>query len=468
MADETPHVSSASSTRRSLAAEWSGRADDWAGRTLFPGLLSDPELSRRARLITRFGFLGFIFGTTYAAFYLAIGHHWGAGIIVICSLLYGLAPFLIRWTQSLALPGHLLSGIMAAGFTALCTVEGGMHGHAIAWLASVPLCALLLVDWNGARLWAGMSILCGTFVVAADFLGIKFPNTFDPSWLPVVTAAGYLGLIAFMFLLGVIFETSRERAFTRLRNTLNELENSNSQLVHLNNEKNEFLGIAAHDLKNPLTAIIGSAELITLAPNSSKVGKLATNISSAGKRMRDLITNLLDANAIEQGKFTSNLERCDLSVLVAQSVEQNLPNATRKEISIQAFTPSGMWVMADKNATMQILDNLISNAVKYSPPKSTVLIATVESEGRISAEVKDHGPGLSEDDQKKLFRKFTRLSSKPTAGESSTGLGLSIVKRLAESMSGTVDCQSKLGEGSTFAVRLPAATEPTSALEKAA
>lgn len=468
MSDAPAHGPDEPRPKGNVIAQWSKSIDDWSGRVLFPQFRDDPELARRARLITRFGFLGFIFGMAYAAFYLAIGHYWGAWIIVACSLVYGIAPYLIRRCHSVAVPGHLLAGVMATGFTALCAVEGGMHGHAIAWLASVPLCALLLVDWNGARIWAGASMLCGSLIVAADFLGFKLPNTFDPTWLPLVSASGYLGLIAFMFLLGVTFETSRERAFTRLRNTLKELEVSNDQLIHLNNEKNEFLGIAAHDLKNPLTAIIGSAELISMAPNSPKVGKLASNISSAGTRMRDLIMTLLDANAIEQGQFSSNIERCDLSVLVAQSVEQNLQNATRKGIAINTYAPPGMWAMADKNATIQILDNLISNAVKYSPQNSTILIGIVLGDGEVRVEVKDQGPGLSDEDQKKLFRKFTRLSSKPTAGESSTGLGLAIVKRLAESMHGSVHCVSQLGQGSTFSVSLPAAPAEESDLAEAA
>lgn len=213
--------------------------------------------------------------------------------------------------------------------------------------------------------------------------------------------------------------------------------------------------------------MIGSAELISMIQDPAKIARLAANISSAGSRMRDLIDNLLDANAIEQGKFTSNMERCDLSSLVAQSVEQNLPNATRKETVINITATGEMWAMADKSATIQILDNLISNAVKYSPPKSTVLITTVASPRGMSVEVQDQGPGLSEDDQKKLFRKFTRLSARPTAGESSTGLGLSIVKRLAEAMSGTVECRSQFGSGSIFSVHLPAAA-PAEELQKAA
>jgi signal transduction histidine kinase len=112
---------------------------------------------------------------------------------------------------------------------------------------------------------------------------------------------------------------------------------------------------------------------------------------------------------------------------------------------------------------MQVLDNLISNAVKFSPPKTTVQVRTLTENGCVFVAIKDHGPGISPDDQKKLFGKFVRLSAQPTGGESSTGLGLSIVKKLAEAMAGTVFCQSVLGEGATFILRLPAWDDQASA-----
>jgi signal transduction histidine kinase len=178
-------------------------------------------------------------------------------------------------------------------------------------------------------------------------------------------------------------------------------------------------------------------------------------IASAALRMRDLVTNLLDANAIEQGKFTSNVERCNLRALVEQSVDHNQPSATRKNIAIRVGTSDGLWAKADRAATLQILDNLISNAVKYSPPNTTVHVHTLPETDSILVSVRDEGPGISESDQKKMFQKFTRLTARPTGGESSTGLGLSIVKRLAEAMSGSIQCQSVIGFGSTFLLRLP-------------
>ncbi|MGC3961114.1 MAG: HAMP domain-containing sensor histidine kinase [Verrucomicrobiota bacterium] len=416
----------------------------------------DPEAARRARLTARFGILGTIFGSVFAIFYAVVSHFWGAGIVLVCSAGFAGIPWLMRRTQSVPLAGHSLCAILIIGFAALCGCEGGSEGHAIAWLVSVPLCALLLVGRKAAGTWAILSFAAGAGVVAANMLGWKMHPTYPESWHPVINAAGYLALIMFMFLLGVIFESGRERAFTKMSEANAKLATSNEQLARLNQEKNEFLGIAAHDLKNPLTVIIGTAELLkmnSLPP--AQATKFAGNIVGAGQRMFQLIKDLLDANAIEQGKFTSNIERCDLRALAAECVANNQPHATRKEIVICTEEGGPVWGRADRNATMQILDNLISNAVKFSPQKSTVQVIASLENGHISISVKDHGPGLSDDDQKKLFGKFARLSAQPTGGESSTGLGLSIVKKLAEAMSGTVFCRSKLGEGATFVLRLP-------------
>jgi signal transduction histidine kinase len=418
-------------------------------------LINEAEPSRRARLISRFGFLGALFGLVYATFYFLIGHLLGAAIIVACSAAFALIPRLMQQTGSLSLAGNLLSLILTLGFTALCCIEGGVEGHAIAWLASVPLCALLLLGRKSAGWWVVVCFGIGTGIAMAQLLGLEMAPTYDHSWHRLVSAAGYLGLVLFLFLLGAIFEAGRERAFGKMREALDKLEVSNNQLTRLNQEKNEFLGIAAHDLKNPLTVVIGTAELLRLA-KSDQHERLTGNIIGAGQRMLHLIKNLLDANAIEEGRFTSNLECCDLRALVRESLDNNVPAATRKEIVLRLESEDAFWAQADRNATMQILDNLISNAVKYSPRNTTVRVRLGGPEnGKVFVAIKDEGPGLSAEDQQKLFRKFTRLTARPTGGESSTGLGLSIVKRLAEAMSGSVDCESTLGQGATFTLRLP-------------
>jgi signal transduction histidine kinase len=144
-------------------------------------------------------------------------------------------------------------------------------------------------------------------------------------------------------------------------------------------------------------------------------------------------------------------------------VENNQPAANRKSINLRIGTSPELWARADRAATLQILDNLISNALKYSPPNTTVHIHTLPEQNYVLVKIRDEGPGISEADQRKLFQKFSRLSARPTGGESSTGLGLSIVKRLAEAMGGTIQCHSALGAGATFILRLPTWTrEPAS------
>ncbi len=427
-----------------------------AERFVPPQCLSDFELTRRARLVARFGFLGAVFGSLFALFYFLIGHSWGGGIVILCSAAFTAIPWLLLRTGSLALAGNALCLILILGFTALCCVEGGSEGHALAWLVSVPLCALLLVGVRSATWWVATSFLAGSGVVAANLAGFNMQPGYDAAWHPYVNAAGYLSLIVFMFLLGVTFESGRERAFARMSQALSKLEVSNNELAHLNQEKNDFLGIAAHDLKNPLTVIIGSAELVKLNLPPDQTAKLSANIVGAGQRMSQLITALLDANAIEQGRFTSNLERCDLRTLAVECVANNQPHATRKQIVITTEEGEPAWARADRAATMQVLDNLISNALKFSPPKTTVTVRTHSENDCVFVAVKDHGPGISEADHTRLFGKYVRLTARPTGGETSTGLGLSIVKKLAEAMHGTVYCQSVLGEGARFILRLPA------------
>jgi signal transduction histidine kinase len=240
-----------------------------------------------------------------------------------------------------------------------------------------------------------------------------------------------------------------------MQEAMAELAASNERLVNLNNEKNEFMGIAAHDLKNPLTVILGNAELVALIQDPEQVQKLSHTIVSAATRMRNLIADLLDFNAIEQGKYTSVVERCDIRALVGQCVENNQPIAARKQIALRVGISENLWAQADRAATLQILDNLVSNALKFSPPNSTVHVHALPEKDFILVNVRDEGPGISAADQKKLFQKFTRLSARPTGGESSTGLGLAIVKKLAEAMSGSIQCHSTLGSGATFALRLP-------------
>ncbi len=238
-----------------------------------------------------------------------------------------------------------------------------------------------------------------------------------------------------------------------------ELKHARERLREMNEEKNEFMGIAAHDLRNPLSAIQGYAEMIIEDAQSLAHRDLEGNgqrIREAAKRMTEMVQNFLDANRIERGELKLNMAISDLSPLLQSVLETQSPHATAKGQIIQIeLPPTPTLALADVSITLQVFENLVSNAVKYSPPGKKIFVRLKAEAGVVRFEVEDQGPGLSKKDQKKLFGKFARLSAKPTGGEHSTGLGLSIVKRLVEAMNGKVWCESELGMGAKFIVTIP-------------
>lgn len=421
-------------------------------------LKQDEEMVRRCRLHIRFGWQGAAFGTLYALFYLGIGHWQGAAVILWCSLLWTLGPWVVKQRADLRYTGHLYTGILAVGFTALCLVEGGMEGHAIAWLAAVPLCALLLLDLRRALAWSGVCLLLALGFGIAQVLGYQPPRSYPPQWHDVISLMGYAGLVCFMTLLGVIFELTRAHAFRQMELAMARLELANQRLSRLNEEKDEFMKIAAHDLNNPLCGVLGYSEVIMMFPGQdrAKIVEQAQSIRQLSQRMLDIIRNLLEVKRIEEGSLHFKQERCPAESLLQGILKDHGRAAERKRIRLELEpAPQPLSAVADQGAMQQILDNLVSNAVKYSPPGTTVRCRCHEEDGMIHLDVKDEGPGLSAADQAKLFQKFARLTPRPTAGENSNGLGLWIVQRMAQAMGGAMRCFSIQGQGCTFTLSLP-------------
>ncbi len=427
-----------------------------------PKIRDVPDELRRAHLIIGFGVLGALFGMLYATFYLAVEHYVGHLIIMVCTLCFALVPILLRQTGSTVAAGNFHCLILIAGFFSLCWVEGGMHGHALAWLVVVPLCALLLVPQRAACVWAAISFLTAIFTAGVEFFGITPPSLYPPLWQHLITTAGYGGLIAFMFLLGLLFENGRRAAHDKMEQTLKKLAEANTQLTRLNEDKSELLAIAAHDLKNPLTVVMGYSDRLAMGNmESANIIRIAKTISRESSRMRDLITTVLDLNAIEDGSKKIETNSVNLAQIIDLAIDHFRSVAEQKGIAL-SFEPSdpGTEAFCDRQAVLQVLDNLISNGLKFSQSGTQVSILCGTHEGRAFLKVADQGPGISEEDQKQLFRKFTRLSAQPTGGESSSGLGLSIVKRLLQSMSGEIKCESQVGRGTTFTVYLPVPAVP--------
>ncbi|MCS6808416.1 MAG: ATP-binding protein [Bacteroidota bacterium] len=241
-----------------------------------------------------------------------------------------------------------------------------------------------------------------------------------------------------------------------------QLAQQNEQLQALNAEKNDLLGIVSHDLRNPLSAIHGLAELIaTELTENPQVRQVAQQIVKSSERMLELVTNLLDVSRLEQGGMQFLITSIDVAPIVQGIVWQYESLAAEKHIRLVYSVDAAehtTQALVDEQAVMQVVENLVSNAVKYSPQGKRIEVRVrAGSAGYVRIEVQDEGPGLTEEDKKRLFGKFARLSARPTGGEHSTGLGLSIVKRMVEAMGGRVWCESEYSHGATFVVELPSA-----------
>jgi signal transduction histidine kinase len=223
--------------------------------------------------------------------------------------------------------------------------------------------------------------------------------------------------------------------------------------------KNKFLSMAVHDLKNPLSIIQTSSEMITNHfDDSDKKQLLEYNnyIFSSTQNMFELITNLLEINQIESGKLKVRPKLLDIQVILNDLIKDYKLLAKAKGINLYLKIDHKSYkAMLDEKMINSVLDNLISNAIKYSPYDKSVYIRLLSTETHIRCEIQDEGPGLNEEDQKKLFTEFGTLSTQPTADESATGLGLFIVKQLVETMRGKVWCDTEENKGATFIVEFP-------------
>jgi len=246
---------------------------------------------------------------------------------------------------------------------------------------------------------------------------------------------------------------ARSRAHITIRFQQKKLEKQNKELLKLNQEKNDFMEMLSHDLKNPLNNILGIADLLK-SSIQDKESEWLRLIETNSKRMLELITERLDINRIEAGQRNLSFEKIELTALLFESVYCHRMSAEKKQIQLHfEQTEKKCYFYADKTAITQIFDNLISNAVKYSPFDKHVNIRLFQSEKVVRCEIQDEGQGLTKQDQQKIFGKFARLSAKPTGGENSTGLGLSIVKKLVEAMAGHVWAESEgKNKGSIFIV----------------
>jgi signal transduction histidine kinase len=235
------------------------------------------------------------------------------------------------------------------------------------------------------------------------------------------------------------------------------------QLIELNELKNRFLGMAAHDLRNPLSTIKGYIELFltdVLGELSSDQREVLNDMNQASDTMLGLINDLLDVTAIETGNLQLNRQPVKIDELF-QNVQSSLRIlANAKSIEVKLNLPISIPIIyIDQSRMKQVLTNLITNAIKYSFSHTVILLSVRVFDKEIWISVKDQGQGIPVNEMNRLFKDFSRTSVKPTAGEKSIGLGLAITRRIIEAHGGIIWVDSEIGKGSTFTFSIPISIE---------
>jgi signal transduction histidine kinase len=252
-------------------------------------------------------------------------------------------------------------------------------------------------------------------------------------------------------------EAMLEEQAAEIERTNRELTRQNGLLEQLNSEKNDLMGIVSHDLRNPIGGIRMLAESIAEEGRSvAYMQRKAVMVYETADELLVLVKNLLDINRLESGRMQLDSEPVPVAPILARVVVDHVRWAEKKDITVDVDRSVEVSALGDDSAIKQILDNLVSNAIKYSPSGSAVQLSLGREGETVTMSVRDHGPGFTEEDRAMLYQKFAKLSARPTGGEYSNGLGLSIVKKLVDTMHGSIRCDSVPGEGTTFIVSLPA------------
>ncbi len=361
--------------------------------------------------------------------------------------------------------------VLGVGVTAAIWSFGLLRWQGAAYLEQQAIATMVLLDVVVCLLITVLTLplpfssMVAVAIISIGGIAVFFGSTV---WQEVPRMQGQflgsaLGLVSFAILL----QWFRERWERRLFAHREHAERLNQKLSRLNREKNEFMTIVAHDLRSPLTIVKYHGEILqTKRMTTLKKQRAYAQIREQAQRMLNLVNNYLGTHALETGTVRIDQKHLNLAD-VARRLHQSLaPQARAKRQSITLSLFSRMvWVMSDAAVLHQIGENYLNNALKFSPPGANIQLQVESINGgdRTRLSVANEGPSIPLAEHNRLFQKFGRTSAKPTGGETSHGLGLAVVKGLAERLQVEVGFESSVERGTTFWVELPVVEPPVKA-----
>lgn len=431
---------------------------------IHPSRFEDAKSLRQARLLVRGSLLTSLFSSNYL--FLSIYFEYEKGFFLMLTNVLGFffLPFLLRTKLYTVLVGNLYVLLGGYAVITLAYFSGGIESALYPWIISIPILALLIVNRTSAYVWGAISFITMVWMGVAAINGFEFPVEYNSAlraeWLTTILP----GLLLIILFIAMVFEYTQTKTLAQLEaqnSTLYEQKEiiaaQKEELSSLIEDKDYIIRILAHDLRSPLNNIKGLVKLMDLEKEEKGKAECKALILQTTINAENLVNRVLEMDKSEQEDSEVHIKRLNVLELILQLNHKMQDLANKKSIRVETINNANEhFVKADKTYLVLIFENLLSNAIKFSEINKVVKTILSNQDGKLIIEVVDEGPGISPEEEDKLFKKFSKLSARPTAGESSTGLGLSLVKRYVELVEGNVWYKrGATTKGANFVVELP-------------
>ncbi|ADR20360.1 hypothetical protein MATR_20210 [Marivirga tractuosa] len=419
---------------------------------------------RKTRLLIRASLLTSLFSGTYFTLSLIFDFEIGVKLMAFNVIGFLLLPFLLKTKLSINWIGNLYVFVGGIAVMILAYASGGIFSAIYPWIISIPILALLVVNRKSAIVWGAVSFLVMVVMGIAAISGYDFPNQLkiadDALWITFVQP----GLLLIIFLVAYIFQSTQTAALGKLANQnsllieqKNIIASQKEELATLIDDKNYVIRILAHDVRSPLKNIQGLVKLLEQETKEERRSELRELLLQTSTNAENLVNRVLELDRSEHENSKSNSSKIDVKELLLELVRNMQELASSKQISITFTNETSRYhIEADPTYIHLIFENLLSNAIKFSQEGKNIEVNISNWENQLLVAVIDEGPGIDPSEEGQLFKKFSKLSPRPTAGESSTGLGLSLVKRYTELSNGKVWHEiNPERQGAIFKVEFP-------------
>ena len=430
---------------------------------IHPSRFEDGKQLRQARLFVKACILTSLFSNTYIWLSVVFDFEKGIYLMTFNVLGFLLLAFLTKTRAPLLLLGNFYVFIGALAVIVLAYFSGGLWSAIYPWIISIPVLAILVVDRWSEIFWGVVAFLAMIWMGFLAVQGIELPVEYNSELRTVWYLTILPGLLLIILFISFVFEANQRKARTGLERQNAVLQgqketiaNQSIDLERLIDEKDYIIRILAHDLRNPLKNIVGLIKLMEMEQGGGRQHEYIGMIMQSTSNAQDLVNRVLEMDASNQDDVQVDFQQVNAFLIVSEVIVSAQQTAEEKSISITLQNKAeNTTVQADKTYLALIFENLISNAIKFSERGKEVLVELTNDNSTLKIKFIDDGPGISADEEDKLFKKFSKLSARPTSGESSTGLGLALVKRYVELIKGKVSYENTEGSGATFVVELP-------------